>query len=187
MNNDIAEMQKVHQTYAKPSFSEILAAFLSRSKSKLERKYFKKISIKFFFHVSLLVHRQLLFQLCFCFFYEFKALYHFASRKAFYWNEKCYVRHLHSSIPLCSRNFQNVKLRLDFFWNSIILPPLWFYVKSNFGEFTRTIIVIFDKFRGSEFWFLVDLYKFQVTNMYTKFESSESLKLAKMSFLELLN
>ena len=38
-------------------------------------------------------------------------------------------------------------------WHLIILPPLRFYVKSNFGEFTWSKNVIFDNLRGSEFWF----------------------------------
>ena len=38
-------------------------------------------------------------------------------------------------------------------WNLIILPPLRFYVKSNFGEFKQSKNVIFGNFRGSEFWF----------------------------------
>ena len=80
---------------------------------------------------------------------------------------------------LCSRNFQNVKLRLDFFetrdnsscevncnlltdcWNTalinLIVPPLGFYVKSNFCELKRSKYVIFAKFRDSEFWNWVNL------------------------------
>ena len=38
-------------------------------------------------------------------------------------------------------------------WNFIILLPLWFYLKSNFGDFIWPKIVIFDNFKGSEFWF----------------------------------
>ena len=41
------------------------------------------------------------------------------------------------SLALCSRNIQNVKLRLD------ILSPLRFYVKLNFGEFKQSKNVIF--------------------------------------------
>ena len=50
-------------------------------------------------------------------------------------------------------------------WNLIILPPLQFYVKSNFGKFKRSKNVIFGNFRGSEFWFLVNLSIFQVQNL----------------------
>ena len=66
---------------------------------------------------------------------------------------------------LCSRSFQNVKLKLYFCWYLIILLPLRFYVKSNFGEFKRSKNVIFGNFRGSEFWFLVNLSNFQVPNL----------------------
>ena len=48
---------------------------------------------------------------------------------------------------LCSRNFQNVKLRLDFVTIIILLR---FYVKSNFGEFKQSKNVNFGNFRGSE-------------------------------------
>ena len=55
---------------------------------------------------------------------------------------------------LCSRNFQNVKLRLC--WNLIILPTLGFYVKSNFAELKRSINVIFGNFKDSELWILIN-------------------------------
>ena len=57
-----------------------------------------------------------------------------------------------SRSALCSRNFRNVKLRLDFV-DFIILPPFRFYMKSNFGEFKRSKNVDFNNFRGSEFRF----------------------------------
>ena len=71
-------------------------------------------------------------------------------------------------------------------WNLIILLALIFYVKSNFGEFKRSKNVDFDNFRGSQFWFLVNLSDFQVPNL-PKIQSSESLKLPKMTFLDRLN
>ena len=57
---------------------------------------------------------------------------------------------------LCSRKFQNVQLRLDC-WNLIVLLPLWFYLKSNFGELKRSKNVIFANFRHFEFWNWVNL------------------------------
>ena len=42
-------------------------------------------------------------------------------------------------------------------WSLIILPSLWFYVKSNFGEFKRPKNVIFCNFKASELWILVNL------------------------------
>ena len=87
------------------------------------------------------------------------------------------------SASLCSRNFQNVKLRLDF-------VEIWsFYRHPDFtwnGEFKQFKNVNFDNFRGSEFWFLVNLSNVQVPNL-PKIQSSESLKLAKMTFLNRLN
>ena len=59
-----------------------------------------------------------------------------------------------STLALCSRNFQNVKLRLDFCWKLITLLPLQFYVKSNFGKFKRSKNVIFGNFWDSELWIL---------------------------------
>ena len=59
--------------------------------------------------------------------------------------------------PLCSRYFQNVKLSLDFVESLILLPPLQFYVKSDFGDFRRSKNVIFGNFRDSELWTLVNL------------------------------
>ena len=41
-------------------------------------------------------------------------------------------------------------------WNLIILSPLRFYVKSNFGDFKQSKNVIFCNFRDSELWNLVN-------------------------------
>ena len=38
-------------------------------------------------------------------------------------------------------------------WNLIILPPLWFWVKSSCGEFKHSKNAIFGNFRPSEFWY----------------------------------
>ena len=62
------------------------------------------------------------------------------------------------SNALCSRNFQNVKLRLDFCRNLIILPQIQFYVKYSFGEFKRPKNVIFGNFGDSELWILVNFW-----------------------------
>ena len=53
-------------------------------------------------------------------------------------------------IALCSRNFQNVKLRLYFAEILSFHCHSDFYVKSNFGEFRCSINVIFGNFRDSE-------------------------------------
>ena len=65
---------------------------------------------------------------------------------------------------LCSRNFQNVKLRLDF-------VEVWsFYRHSDFtwnqiSESSQSQNATFGNFRVSEFWFLVNLSNFQVLNL----------------------
>ena len=59
--------------------------------------------------------------------------------------------------PLCSRYFQNVKLSLDFVESLILLPPLQFYVKTDFGDFRRSKNVIFCNLMASELWTLVNL------------------------------
>ena len=58
-------------------------------------------------------------------------------------------------------------------WNLIILPPLRFYVKSNFRKFKLSKNVIFGNFRGSEFFEQLSSPKF------IKIQSSESHKIAK--------
>ena len=47
----------------------------------------------------------------------------------------------------------------------IILPPLRFYVKTTIDQFKRSKNVVFGNFRGCEFWFLVNLSNFQVSNL----------------------
>ena len=42
-------------------------------------------------------------------------------------------------------------------WNLIILPPLRFYVKPNFGKFKWSKNVVFGNFRDSELWILEKL------------------------------
>ena len=47
-------------------------------------------------------------------------------------------------------------------WKLIILPPLRFYVKSNFGKFKWSKNVIFSNFGDSEFWYIWDLKSAQI-------------------------
>ena len=65
-------------------------------------------------------------------------------------------------------------------WNSIILPPLRFYVKSNFGKFKRSndVILAISGTQNFEFWKLLK---------FTKNQNWEPLKLSKMTFLDHLN
>ena len=57
-------------------------------------------------------------------------------------------------------------------WNLMILPPLWFCVKSHFGEFKQSKNVIYSNFRVAELWVLVkglescyDLQKIKIQNL----------------------
>ena len=73
------------------------------------------------------------------------------------------------------------------YWNLIILQPLRFYVKSNFGEFKQFKNVIFGNFKDSELWIFGKfgtwtLLKFTYIN-----QNSEPLKLPKMTFMDHLN
>ena len=55
-----------------------------------------------------------------------------------------YTMELFNHIALCYRNFQNVKLRIDFVENNF--TALRFYVTSNFGKFKWAKNVIFGPF-----------------------------------------
>ena len=57
---------------------------------------------------------------------------------------------------LCSRNFQSVKLRLDFVEIWSFYRHSDYTSKSNFGEFKRSKNVIFGNFRDTELWFFVN-------------------------------
>ena len=48
------------------------------------------------------------------------------------------------------KKLSNCEVKAWLCWNLMILPPLRFYVKSNFGEFKRSKNVIFGNFRDSE-------------------------------------
>ena len=67
-------------------------------------------------------------------------------------------------------------------WDLIILPPLRFYVKSNFVEFRRFKNVIFGNFRGSQFGFY-QIWATSKSQNLPKIQSSESLKWPKVTFL----
>ena len=78
---------------------------------------------------------------------------------------------------LCSRNFQNVKLRLDFVDIWWFYSHSNFYVKSNFGEFKWSKNVLFDHFRPSELWNLVNLGLESCSNLLkSKLKSSRIIK-----------
>ena len=55
------------------------------------------------------------------------------------------------------QKFSKCEVKAWLWWNLIILPPLWFYMKSHFGWYKQPKNVIFGKFRDSELWILVNL------------------------------
>ena len=62
-------------------------------------------------------------------------------------------------------------------WNSMILLPLQFFVKSTFGEFKRSKNVIFGNFSYSELWNWVNLGLESCSNLLkSKFRTSRSAK-----------
>ena len=70
-------------------------------------------------------------------------------------------------------------------WKWIILPPLWFYVKSNFGEFKRSKNVDLTILEVLNY----DFSKFEQLSSpkFTKPKNSEPLKFSKLTFLDRLN
>ena len=70
--------------------------------------------------------------------------------------------------------------------NSIILPPLRFYMKSNFAEIKQSKNVIFGQFGDSELWNLVNLELAKCWNL-LKNQNCEPLKLPKLTFLDRIN
>ena len=73
-------------------------------------------------------------------------------------------------------------------WNLTILLPLRFYMKSNFGEFKLSRNVTFGNFRLWRFCILIfSQFEQLSTSKFTKIQSSEYLKLPKMTFLDCLN
>ena len=95
---------------------------------------------------------------------------------------KTYVK---TCTSLCSRNFQNVKLRLDF------VEIWWFFCHSNFAWNQIWWIQTFQKchfWPFQRFWML-NFGKFWTWKLLKliKNQNSETLKLPKMTFLECLN
>ena len=97
----------------------------------------------------------------------------------------CTVWEYKMRIALCSRNFQNVNLRLD-------IVEIWsFYQQSDF-TWNQSL----PNSNGPKMLFLpilevpkFDFSKFEPlsSHKFTKFQSSEALKLPKMTFLDCLN
>ena len=90
---------------------------------------------------------------------------------------------IHASLAsLCSRNFQNVKLRLDFveIWSFYCHSEFtWNPILANSNGPKMLFLAIF----GFLILILANLSNFQVPNL-PKMKSSESLELPKMTFLD---
>ena len=98
---------------------------------------------------------------------------------------------LYSKVLVASTQFTRLQkhskceVKVWLCWNLIILPPLQFYVKLNFGEYKRSKNVIFGKFRASGLWILVNLVLESCSNLLkSKFRTS---KIAKNDILDGLN
>ena len=75
------------------------------------------------------------------------------------------------------QKFSKCEVKAWLCWNLIILPPLIFYEKSNFGELKRSINVIFGNFRDSRLWTLVNLGLKSCSNLLkSKFRPSKVVK-----------
>ena len=87
--------------------------------------------------------------------------------------------HLSATLILCRlidtmlQKLSKCEVKAWLCWNLIILLPLRFYVKSNFGEFKRSKSVIFVNSRDYELWNLVNLALESCSNLlYSKFRIS---------------
>ena len=103
------------------------------------------------------------------------------------WEVTFYTKIIRNKQPLKS----TTKMKLDFgkgtkyFSKSICQMYFCHYAPETFKKFKRSWNVIFGNSRSSQFWF----YKFEQLSSpnFTKIQSSESLKLPKMTFLDQLN
>ena len=89
------------------------------------------------------------------------------------------------SASLCSRNFQNVKLRLDF-------VEIWSF--NRHSDFTSNQILVNSNGPNMSFLVLLEFLNFDFSifeqlssTKFTKIPSSQSLKLPKMTLLDRLN
>ena len=81
------------------------------------------------------------------------------------------------SLPTMLQKLSKCEVKAWLCWNLIILPPLRFYVKSNFGELKRSKNVIFGNFRDSELWNLLNLGLESCSNwLKSKFRTSKIAK-----------
>ena len=75
------------------------------------------------------------------------------------------------------KKLSNCEVKAWLCCNLIILLPLSFYVKSNFGKFKQSKNVIFGNFRDSELWLYVNLgFESSSHLLKLKFRTSENVK-----------
>ena len=97
------------------------------------------------------------------------------------WKSRKFTLHF----SLCSRNFQNVKLRLDFveIWSFYRHSDFtWNHILGNSNSPKMLILTILEALT-----FDFSIFEELSSSKFTKFQSSESLKLPKMTFLDCLN
>ena len=97
------------------------------------------------------------------------------------WQDKVYIENRYSASNLVLpytmlQKLSKCEVKARLCWNLMIIPLLWFYVKSNFSEFKLSKNVIYGNYRDVEFCFSVNLSNFQVPNLCTEIQSSASLK-----------
>ena len=68
----------------------------------------------------------------------------------------CWNISLHSQCTMLQK-LSKCEVKAWLCWNLMILPPLWFYVKSHNGKFKRSKNVIDSNFRNAELLILVNL------------------------------
>ena len=90
-----------------------------------------------------------------------------------------------SSLNTMLQKLSKCEVEVWLCWNSIILPPLRFYVKSNFSKFKRSknVILAILGILNFDFWSIWAFFKCQIYQN-SNFRVSE---IAKMTFLDRLN
>ena len=89
--------------------------------------------------------------------------------------------------PVCTmlQKLSKCEVKAWLCWHLIILLPLPFWVKSNFGQFKRYKNVVFGHFRDSKLWIFGKLGLESYSNLLKS--NSEPLKLTKLTFLTIWN
>ena len=102
----------------------------------------------------------------------------FLEHIAMLWNKRPKLRKMRKSYKgTMLQKLSKCEVKAWLCWDLIILPPLRFYVKSNFGKFKRSKNVIFGNCRASELRNLVNL-ALDCAQIYqkSKFRSSKIVK-----------